>query len=221
MVSLFLEDSTRQSTQCKQKFIEWRGPEIAYLGRNQWAFSAAGPHDVVFSCPVGVRHLPPRTIHLPSSEIFEVPAGCTAKTEDWVFPASLEGRLEASLSPIIMPTLPPSSLNGTFSLPVAVTTFQQQNVSALNFISDLLTRNNDARLSSEMTGVQIKNLIRTTEANTGVWSNRCPFELLIALTILTFAVLYLCRQLLWLRARMVAHEWLALQDFSTPPLTAA
>ena len=125
-----------------------------------------------------------------------------------------------TLSPIIMPTLPPPSLNGTFSLPEAVTTFQQQNVSALNFISDLLTRNNDARLSSEMTGVQIKNLIRTTEANTGVWSNRCPFELLIALTILTFAVLYLCRQLLWLRARMVAHEWLALQDFSTP-LTAA
>ena len=116
-----------------------------------------------------------------------------------------------------MPILPPSSLNGTFSLPVAVTMFQQRNVSALNFISDLLTRNNDARLSSEMTGVQIKNLIRTTEANTGVWSNRCPFELLIALTILTFAVLYLCRQLLWLRARMVAHERLALQVFSTPP----
>ena len=94
VVSLFLEDSTRQSTQCKQKFIEWRGPEIAYSGISQWAFSAAGPHDVVFSCPVGVRHLPPRTIHLPSSEIFEVPAGCTARTEDWVFPASLEGRLE-------------------------------------------------------------------------------------------------------------------------------
>ena len=48
----------------RKKFIEWKG-EAAYLGQNQWAFSATGPYDVVFACPAGRATALPQVIRLP------------------------------------------------------------------------------------------------------------------------------------------------------------
>ena len=41
-----------------------------------------------------VQRSSPRTLPLPAIGIFDVPPGCTARTEDWIFPASLEGQTD-------------------------------------------------------------------------------------------------------------------------------
>ncbi|KZS03449.1 Uncharacterized protein APZ42_033820 [Daphnia magna] len=104
-ISLFTNDTNRKLTQRRQPFKEWKGSEVAYLGGNCWMFSAITAHEVVFSCPIGSSQEPPQSLLLPPFGIFYVPSGCTARTEDWVFPASLDGRLEASLDPLVAPTL--------------------------------------------------------------------------------------------------------------------
>ncbi|EFX69869.1 hypothetical protein DAPPUDRAFT_328712 [Daphnia pulex] len=76
-ISLFTNDANRKLTQCRQQFKKWKGSEVNYLGENLWAFSAITAHDAVFSCPI-------------------------ARTED---SASLDGRSEASLDPLVAPTL--------------------------------------------------------------------------------------------------------------------
>jgi hypothetical protein len=53
-ISLFTQDEKRIQTTCQTQFLPWMGPEIAYLGCNRWAFSAIGPHDVVFSSVANV-----------------------------------------------------------------------------------------------------------------------------------------------------------------------
>ncbi|KAI9560573.1 hypothetical protein GHT06_011521 [Daphnia sinensis] len=108
-----LMDQQATLTQCRQQFKEWKGSEVAYLGENRWAFAAITAHEVVFSCPIGSSQGPPQSLLLPTFGIFEVPPGCTARTEDWVFPASLDGRLEASLNPLVAPTLTAVGFNVT------------------------------------------------------------------------------------------------------------
>jgi hypothetical protein len=79
------------------------GPEISYLESNRWAFSAVAPPDVVFSCPANVQRLPTRTLQLSTIGIFEAPPWCTARKEDWLFPASMEGQTEAKISSLAAP----------------------------------------------------------------------------------------------------------------------
>ncbi|KZR99624.1 Uncharacterized protein APZ42_004439 [Daphnia magna] len=63
-----MNDVPRIKTQCRKKFADWRGPEVVYIGANQWALSATKPHDIVFSCPPNVRIPPLRTLKLPAVE---------------------------------------------------------------------------------------------------------------------------------------------------------
>ncbi|KZS02277.1 Uncharacterized protein APZ42_000741 [Daphnia magna] len=84
-ISLFTKDETQANACCQTQFTQYNGPEIANLGQNRWAFSTSGPHDVVFSCPPDRKHLPPQRLQLPAIGYFEVPPGCTARTEDWIF----------------------------------------------------------------------------------------------------------------------------------------
>ncbi len=113
---------------------------MAYLGENRWAFSAITAHEVVFSCPIGSSQGPPQSLLLPPFEIFYVPPGCTARTEDWVFPASLDGRSEASLDPLVAPTLGAVGFNVTTFKSVAVIELPKANATSINFISDLPTK---------------------------------------------------------------------------------
>ncbi|EFX78035.1 hypothetical protein DAPPUDRAFT_105615 [Daphnia pulex] len=147
-ISLFTNDANRKLTQCRQQFKEWKGSEVAYLGENRWAFSAITAHEVVFSCPIGSSQGPPQSLLLPPFGIFDVPPGCTARTEDWVFPASLDGRSEASLDPLVAPTLGAVGFNVTTFKSVAVIELPKANTTSINFISDLLRRNDGARASS-------------------------------------------------------------------------
>ncbi|KZS13320.1 Uncharacterized protein APZ42_021594 [Daphnia magna] len=99
-IALFTNDEKQVNVCCQTQFTQWNGQEIANLGQNRWAFSTSGPHDVVFSCPPDSKHLPPQRLQLPAIGYFEVPPGCTARTEDWIFPASLEGSTTAAAVPI-------------------------------------------------------------------------------------------------------------------------
>jgi hypothetical protein len=174
-ISLFTNDANRKLTQCRQQFKEWKGSKVAYLGENRWAFSAITAHEVVFSCPIGSSQGPPQSLLLPPFGIFDVPPGCTARTEDWVFPASLDGRSEASLDPLVKPTLGAVGFNVTTFKSVAVIELPKANATSINFISDLLRRNDGARASSEMTGFQIQELMKKTTEEFQLTESRYPF----------------------------------------------
>jgi hypothetical protein len=169
-ISLFTNDANRKLTQCRQQFNEWKGSEVAYLGENRWAFSAITAHEVVFSCPIGSSKGPPQSLLLPPFGIFDVPPGCTARTEDLVFPASLDGRSEASLDP-----LGAVGFNVTTFKSVAVIELPKANATSINFISDLLRRNDGARASSEMTGFQIQELMKKTTEEFQLTESKYPF----------------------------------------------
>jgi hypothetical protein len=179
---------------------------VAYLGENRWAFSAITAHEVVFSCPIGSSQRPPQSLQLPPFGIFDVPPGCTARTEDWIFPACLEGGLEASLDPLVAPTLAAVGFNITTFKSVAIIELPKANTTSINFISDLLRRNDGARASSEMTGFQIQELMKKTTEEFRLTESRYPFELLVLLLLLVVATTFLSYQTVWLRGRMRAHE---------------
>ncbi|KZS06423.1 Uncharacterized protein APZ42_030130 [Daphnia magna] len=155
---------------------------------------------------------PPQSLLLPPFGIFEVPPGCTARKEDWVFPASLDGLLEASLDPLVEPTLAAVGFNVTTFKSVAIIELPKANATTINFISDLLRRNDGARASSEMTGFQIQELMKKTTEEFQLSEPRYPFELLIKLLLLVVATTYLSYQTVWLRGRMRANEQLDVQD---------
>jgi hypothetical protein len=37
-ISLFTEDTRQTKKNCQTAFLQWIGPEVAYLGKNRWAF---------------------------------------------------------------------------------------------------------------------------------------------------------------------------------------
>jgi hypothetical protein len=129
------------------------------LRKNRWAFSAIGPHDVVFSCPKSVPDSPPRTLKLPAIGIFEVPPGCAARTEDWIFPASLEGKTETILTTLNTPHLVPFPSNLSFSRNAVVFELPRANLSHLNHISELLQLQEQTSISSTMNSDQIHILL--------------------------------------------------------------
>jgi hypothetical protein len=188
-ISLFTNDANRKLTQCRQQFKEWKS-EVAYLGENRWAFSAITAHEVVFSCPIGSSQGPPQSLLLPPFGIFDVPPGCTARTEDWVFPASLDGRSEASLDPLVAPTLGAVGFNVTTFKSVAVIELPKANTTSITS-SATLRRNDGARASSEMTEFQIQELMKKTTEEFQLTESRYPFELLSMLLLLVLATTYL------------------------------
>ena len=129
MQSLFTEDARQTKTNCQTEFLSWMGPEVAYLGKNRWAFSAIRPHDVMFSYPTTIPHYPPRTLKLPAVRIFDVPPGCAARTEDWIFPTSLEGETEALLTTLAVPQLVSFPSNLSFTRNAAVVELPRDNQS--------------------------------------------------------------------------------------------
>ncbi|KZS16046.1 Uncharacterized protein APZ42_018256 [Daphnia magna] len=177
--------------QCIQQFKEWKGSQVAYLGGNRWVFSAITAHEVVFSCPICSSQGPPQSLLLPPFGIFDVPPGCTARKEGWVFPASLDGRLEVSLDPLVAPTLAAVGFNVTTFKSVAIIEIPKANATSINFMSDLLRRNDGSLASSEMTGFLIQELLKKMTEEFQLSEPRYPFELLIMLLLLVLATTYL------------------------------
>ncbi|KAK4024597.1 hypothetical protein OUZ56_010020 [Daphnia magna] len=208
-IAAFMNDVPRIKTQCRKKFADWRGPEVVYIGANQWAFSATKPHDIVFSCPPNVGQPPLRTVTLPAVGIFEVPLGCTARTEDWVFPASMEGSIEApNLQAALLPSVnvfsqdPTSNSSGKH----VIIEIPRENTSSIDIISELLQRNDRDRLAAEMTVKQIHNLVTEVDKQMETSSARYPYELIIVAVVLSMGIIFLGYKFYLLSARLAADE---------------
>ncbi|XP_045023829.1 uncharacterized protein LOC123468593 [Daphnia magna] len=158
-IALFTNDETQANACCQTQFTQWNGPEIAYLGQNRWAFSTSGPHDVVFSCPPDSKHLPPQRLQLPAIGYFEVPPGCTARTEDWIFPASLEGSSTAAAVSIKMPDFAEFRQNITSQKTATVVQFPSLNTSHFNQVSKHLLQQEKLQSTAAMTHNQIMKLL--------------------------------------------------------------
>ena len=110
------------------------------------------------------------------------------------------------MDPLVAPTLAAVGFNITTFKSVAIIELPKANTTSINFISDLLRRNNGARASSEMTGFQIQELMKKTTEEFQLTESRYPFELLVLLLLLVVATTFLSYQTVWLRGRMRAHE---------------
>jgi hypothetical protein len=138
------------------------GLEISYLESNRWAFSAIAPPEVVFLFPANVQRSPPRTLQLPTIEIFEAPLGCTARTEDWLFPARMEGQTEAKISSLAAPHLISYPTNRSFNENAAVFDLPRSYHSHLKEVSELLRLQERIKVSSIINGDQIQALLKQT-----------------------------------------------------------
>ncbi|KZS10306.1 Uncharacterized protein APZ42_025260 [Daphnia magna] len=205
-MALFLDDQERTTMQCQTQFMEWKGPEVAYLGKNRWAFSAAASHEVVFSCPPTMEKQTPRTLQLPATGILEIPPGCTARTEDWILPASLEGQMEFTTKPLQAPTIRSGYANVTLEKTAAVFELPTKNKTELNLISGMLRHNDKTRLSSEMTGQQIRQLLQKAETEKGMETQRYPYELALGLVTLTMIILFIGYHTQQLKTKLEYHE---------------
>ena len=212
-VSLFLNDKEKIETLCKKKFEDWKGPQVAYLGQNKWAFSEKGEHDVVFACPTGTKHLPPKKLRLPAVGTFEIPVGCTARTADWIFPASLDGQIQAYLDPLVPPSYVERNYNTSLHKPVKIVELEPSNLTSLNIISELLQKNEEAQLSQEMTGNQIKQLIEEQRKNKFQQQSNYnyPFEFVVTTILLAIGLGFTTYKIITLEKRLRNHENLELQ----------
>jgi hypothetical protein len=110
------------------------------------------------------------------------------------------------LGPLVAPTLAAVGFNVTTFKSVAIIELPKANTTSINFISDLLHRNEGARASSEMTGFQIQELMKKTTEKFQLTESRYPFELLVKLLLLIVATTFLTYQTVLLRGHMRAHE---------------
>lgn len=82
----------------------------------------------------------------------------------------------------------------------------RENTSSIDIISQLLHRNAQASLSTEMTGEQIHNLIIATEKQKETSSIRYPYELVTAILLLALGIISLAYKSYTLSVRLAAHE---------------
>ncbi|KAK4024561.1 hypothetical protein OUZ56_009984 [Daphnia magna] len=173
------------------------------------------PHEIVSSCPPGGEQPPLRTATLPPVGMFEIPLGCTARTEEWVFPASMEGNVMApKLQAVVLPSVKIFSqdVNITPTKKHPFVELPRENTSSVDIISQLLQRNAQASLSTEMTGEQIHNLIAETRKQKEAYSIRYPYELVMAILLLTLWIIALAYKQYTLTVRLAVHE-----QYDNPP----
>ncbi|KZR96574.1 Uncharacterized protein APZ42_009015 [Daphnia magna] len=189
---------------CQSQFVQWNGPEVAYLGQNQWAFSAVNPHSVVFSCPPDNKRPPPQRLQLPSIGYFEVPPGCTARTDHWIFPASLEGSMVSTAITLQIPNLPDFRPNITYNKAATVIPFPATNTSHLTRMSELLLQQAAVEVKASMTHDQI---VRLLDSSSPTATHQCayPYEWVVAFTLLTLRLGGLTVFTLLLSRRVMNH----------------
>ncbi|KAI9552666.1 hypothetical protein GHT06_020539 [Daphnia sinensis] len=171
---------------CQTQFVQWNGPEEAYLGLNRWAFSATEAHTVVFSCPPDGKHLPPQRRQLPPIGYFEVPSGCTARTDHWIFPASLEG--SSTLAAIPSQTFNFEGMHPNITLEKAATVihFLSLNLTHLNHVSNLLVQQSTLEAQASMTHNQIVTLLAAQKSLPR--QSPYPYEWMAAFCFLSFCL---------------------------------
>ena len=155
-------------------------------------------------------------IRLPRVGIFDIPSGCSARTDDWIFPASTEGKFEITLQPLTAPSINISFPIKRSELETAfVIELPKKNDSALNQISELLARNTWATASTEMTSQQIKRLLSASKSGKGEWSSEnYSTETISGLAVMLFVMIAMGLTLLWLYRKYKKNK-----TYNTLPIT--
>ena len=65
---------------CNVKILPWRGSAAAYLGKRRW--------ELTIACP---GKSATKRLELGLLNIFKIPPGCTGNSEEWLFPAIVNG----------------------------------------------------------------------------------------------------------------------------------
>ena len=197
-----VEDSKRS---CKTKFSSWMGTQTVYLGQRLWAISALEAQSLVVSCPNNERQV----IKVPALGIFEVPLSCSARSKEWIFPASIEGKTDVDLN-LTQRKLPPLKVlhqYETITGQERVSKMETEATPELDQMSEILRRNDLATSENEITSDQVKRLIEKEYANSG-YKHLYPFEwIFVSLAIICF-VGWRWRQARIVKNRLRAHELL-------------
>ena len=207
-MALFIADEAQREAQCSRKFAEWKGSQAVYLGNNRWVSPSMTSQEVVVSCPTLTGRTPFETITLPPVGILDLPSGCTARSNDWVLPASTQGKFGITLGPIKMPNVDIMSFSpkDRDQLHPGIGT-SARNRSALDRISELLNRNAIVLATDEMTDRQIDELLAETQrAADAIKKGHYPIEFWACIALLFFALAMLTFAALNLHIRLAAHE---------------
>ena len=114
VVGLFLSDPSRQVNECQLQPVNWNGPETIYIGNRQWAYSTVKSQTFHLQCATKTGSKP-RVIDGTLTGVFEIPPGCNAHTDDWIYPASYSQVSNAGgpvVKPVNMSDFPVQVLTG-------------------------------------------------------------------------------------------------------------
>ncbi|KZS05230.1 Uncharacterized protein APZ42_031657 [Daphnia magna] len=143
------------------------------------------------------------------------PARCTAHSEEWVFPSSMEGnKMVRKLQAVVPPSVKIFSqdFNTTVSKKHTFMELPRENTCSADIISQLLHQNAQASLSTEMTEEEIYNLIIETKKQKEASSIGYPYELVTAILLLAIGIISLAYKSYALSVRLATHEL-----YDTPP----
>jgi hypothetical protein len=180
--ALFTESEEEVKRICKVPITEWPGTQVIYVGKRRWALSALKQQKVEINCP----GLDRRVVTVPALGIFEVPPGCSARTREWIFPASIEGVMAVDMEKESR-TLPPLSVLHQFDPHEEEAGVQLKGESEgradLDKMAELVRRTNGAIRETEMTADQANKMVG--EENSKPYSHDYPFEWILAILVIT------------------------------------
>ena len=123
--------------------------------------------------------------------------------------------MASKLQAVVLPSVKifSADVNTNYSRRHTFIELPRENTSSVDIISQLLHRNAEATLSTEMTGEQIQNLLVESSKQKNALSTRYPFELVTVIIFLCLGLVLIGYQSFVLSKRLAAHE----QHDSAPP----
>ena len=172
----FAKKEEQMQKLCKLKFSEWPGIIVIYLGERRWGISSAKSEEIVLSCPFKDRQL----MMSPTMGVIEIPSGCSAHSREWLFPASIEGKIETEFDTFStrIPNVRAITNVARPEGPTTAATFEIQD--EIEAVAAILSRNSAMSADSEMTAKAIKDLAERKWS----YSHSYPFEWTLAFLVL-------------------------------------
>lgn len=203
-LAIFLNDAEKEAKLCKRRFVDWRGTEAVYLGQRRWAVSSVSPQDVVITCPSDDSS---HTLRVPRIGIFEIPPTCSARTAEWIFPGSTNGRSDARRRSILPSSTPPLlviSSNQTTALhPHPIVELDPLNTTNFDKIDKLLMQNAMAINQNEISQKEIGQLLEKSDAYE---YTHYPFEWILVFAPVCVLLFFSFQRLATIQTRVVALE---------------
>ena len=118
-------------------------------------------------CPDGGREV----LKVPALGVFEIKKGCTARSTEWIFPASMQGRTEVAAIAVGQRALPPLKVRHGYEtsteLGKAVSLATESNAD-LDQLSEIIRRNGLAAGANEVTAEQLQRIKNAPSRDTPI-----------------------------------------------------